>query len=99
MTNRILLILVSVLTATLVSTADASKPLSRLAHISLHKAETIAMKARPGKLVKRELEREAGGSGLRYSFIIGRGAKTYEVGIDARNGDVLENRLEGKNPD
>jgi hypothetical protein len=28
-----------------------------------------------------------------------RGDTTYEVGVDAKNGKVLENQPEGKNPD
>jgi uncharacterized membrane protein YkoI len=45
------------------------------------------------------LEKEAGGSGLRYSFDIKKGASTYEVGIDAQTGAILENAPEGKKPD
>ena len=41
----------------------------------------------------------ASGSGLRYSFDIKHKAKTYEVGVDAQTGAVLENAPEGKNPD
>jgi len=62
-------------------------------------AEQIALKARPGKVVDRELEKEAGGSGLRWSFDIAAGGKTYEVGIDAADGKVLENLAEGAHPD
>ena len=40
---------------------------------------------------KSELERERGGSGLRYSFDIEVKGKVYEVGIDAVSGRVLEN--------
>lgn len=40
-------------------------------------------------MTAKELEKEAGCSGLRYSFDIVAGGKTYEVGIDA---------AEGKNP-
>jgi hypothetical protein len=39
------------------------------------------------------LEREAGGTGLRYSFDIKSGSSTQEVGV------ILENAKEGKNPD
>jgi hypothetical protein len=46
-----------------------------------------------------ELEKEKGGSGLRYSFDIKSGKITYEVGIDARSGEVLENSKEGAHPD
>ena len=53
----------------------------------------------PGKITDQELERERGGSGLRYSFDIKRGSVTQEVGVDARTGTVLENKKEGPNPD
>ena len=46
-----------------------------------------------------ELERERGGSGLRYSFDIKSSGQTFEVGIDAKTGRVLENSKEGQNPD
>jgi uncharacterized membrane protein YkoI len=46
-----------------------------------------------------ELERENGGSGLRYSFDIQNGSKTQEVGVDAQTGEVLENAPEGSHPD
>ena len=51
-----------------------------------------------GERVK-ELEKEKGGSGLRYSFDVKSGNATYEVGVDARDGKVLENDKEGPNAD
>ena len=57
------------------------------------------MKAHSGKITDEELEKEKGGSGLRYSFDILEAGKHYEVGIDAKNGKVLEVSLEGKTPD
>ena len=51
------------------------------------------------KITDEELERETGGTGLRYSFDIKSGSSTQEVGVDARTGRVLENAKEGKNPD
>jgi uncharacterized membrane protein YkoI len=56
------------------------------------------LKARPGEITDTELEREKGGSGLRYSFDIKSGGKTYEVGVDAKTGTVLENGADA-NPD
>ena len=47
----------------------------------------------------RELEREKGGSGLRYSFDITSHKTKYEVGVDAKTGTVLENAREGAHPD
>ncbi len=69
------------------------------AKVTLKEARAIAMKARPGQITDQELEKEFGGSGLRYSFDIKKGAKTFEVGVDAMSGKVLENKAEGPNPD
>lgn len=64
------------------------------AKVSPAKAEQIAQAAYPGSFVSKELEKESGGSGLRYSFDI-RGAKSvHEVGVDANTGSVLENSVE-----
>jgi uncharacterized membrane protein YkoI len=69
------------------------------AKVSLATARATALKARPGRITDQELEREGGGSGLRYSFDIKVGGKVYEVGVDARTGAVLENAAEGAHPD
>lgn len=69
------------------------------AHITLKQARAIALKAYPGKIVVEELEKEEGGGGLRYSFDIKKGSVTHEVGVDAKNGVVLENSVEGPNAD
>lgn len=66
--------------------------------ISMSEARAIALKAFPGKIVKSELEREHGGSGLRYSFDMRKGGKWREVGVDAMTGRILENSPEGANP-
>ena len=79
--------------------AYSGQELANEATIGLLKARVIAQKTRPGKITKQELEKEPGGSGLRYSFVIKSGAKLYEVGIDARSGAVLENIVEEPNPD
>ena len=71
--------------------------LAKKAKVTIEDAEAIALKARPGEVVARELEKEKGG--LRYSFDIKADGVTYEVGIDANTGAVLENSPEGKNPD
>lgn len=57
-------------------------------------AQKIALKVQPGKIKDWELEREAGGSGLRYSIDIAAGGKTHEVGVDAADGKILENIVE-----
>jgi len=69
------------------------------AKVTLAHARTIALKARPGKIADQELEREKGGSGLRYSFDVKTRQGVWEVGVDARTGAVLENSKEGAHPD
>lgn len=66
--------------------------------ISMSEAQAVAQKAFPGKIIKKELEHERGGSGLRYSFDMRQGKKWHEVGVDAMTGQVLENSREGANP-
>lgn len=73
--------------------------LARSARVNLATARMAALRVRPGVITEQELEREAGGSGLRYTFIIQSHHKPYEVGVDAANGAVLENIPESKNPD
>jgi uncharacterized membrane protein YkoI len=77
----------------------AGSNLLPLAKVSLAKARATAVAARPGQITDQELEREGGGTGLRYSFDIKSKGKTFEVGVDARTGKVLENKMEGSNPD
>ena len=62
--------------------------------VSIAQARALAMKAYPGKIVSEELEKEKGGSGLRYSFDIKNGNVVHEVGIDAVTGKVLENDVD-----
>jgi uncharacterized membrane protein YkoI len=67
--------------------------------IGMPQARRIALKAWPGgEIVKEELERERGGSGLRYSFDMKHGSEWREVGVDAVTGAILENTAEGANP-
>ena len=73
--------------------------LSSQAKVSLAEARQIALHAKPGKITDQELEKEPGGTGLRYSFDIKNGSAVYEVGVDAQSGRVLENAKEGPNPD
>lgn len=79
--------------------AYTGEELAKDANVSIAQARAIALKAHPGNITDEELEREAGGTGLRYSFDIKGGGATQEVGVDARTGRVLENAKEGKNPD
>jgi uncharacterized membrane protein YkoI len=101
--NRIktISLLAAALTPGLILTATAytGEKLAGTADINITQARDIALKARPGKITDQELERERGGSGLRYSFdVVVKGA-TYEVGVDAKTGAVLENGREGAHPD
>lgn len=97
-------ILAAAILAAPIAGQAAAKPytgheLAKSAHITVEQAQAIALKARPGKVTDKELEKEPGGSGLRYSFDIVADGKIYEVGVDAADGKVLENLAEGKNPD
>jgi uncharacterized membrane protein YkoI len=94
--------LIGILTATLLTgTAFALTGEEFLpdASVTLAQARETALKTYPGKIVSQELEKESGGSGLRYSFVIRHHTAKHEVGIDAKTGSVLENSVEGKNPD
>ena len=82
-----------------VAMAYTGEELAKNTKIDIQTARDIALKARPGKITDEELEKENGGSGLRYSFDIKNRSKTYEVGVDAVTGKLLENKREGKNPD
>jgi uncharacterized membrane protein YkoI len=77
----------------------AGADLLPLAKITLAQARQTAVRAHPGVITDQELEKEGGGTGLRYSFDIRANGKTFEVGVDARTGKVLENDAEGANPD
>jgi uncharacterized membrane protein YkoI len=89
----------ALLLGTLPAFAYSGEDLAKEATVTMAQAKTIALRARPGELTDEELEKEAGGSGLRYSFDIKSRAAIYEVGVDAMTGAVLENAAEGSNPD
>ena len=76
------------------STRYTGHELAGQAKVTLAQARAAALKAHPGRIVDQELEKEGGGSGLRYSFDVASHGKTIEVGIDAMNGAVLENAAE-----
>ncbi|HWF96667.1 MAG TPA: PepSY domain-containing protein [Xanthobacteraceae bacterium] len=82
--------------ATIPSPARAftGEALAAEAKITLTEARAIALKTFPGSITSEELEKEKGGSGLRYSFDIKNGARLHEVGVDAQTGRVLENSVE-----
>jgi uncharacterized membrane protein YkoI len=82
-----------------IAMAYTGEDMAKTAKVTLEDARAIALKARPGAITDQELEKEKGGSGLRYSFDIKSGKTTYEVGVDAQTGKVLENAAEGPHPD
>ena len=90
---------VTLVSGTMAAHAYTCQELAKRASIGIAQARVIALKAHPGTITDEELEKEHGGSGLRYSFDIKRGSVTQEVGVDARTGRVLENKKEGPNPD
>jgi uncharacterized membrane protein YkoI len=77
-----------------VTYAYKGEKLARQARITLEEARQIALKAFAGEITDEELERERGGSGLRYSFDIKNGSVTHEVGVDAETGQVIESSAE-----
>ena len=81
--------------------AYTGEALAKHTKVSITEARVIALKAHPGKITDEELEKESGGSGMRYSFDIVEAGKKgkQEVVVDAQTGAVLENKPEGKNPD
>ncbi len=93
------------LAALLASPAFADNPIGKKhegtvkAKITPEEARVVALNAFPGSIAGEELEKERGGSGLRYSFDIKQGKVTQEVGVDAETGKVLENQQEGSHPD
>jgi uncharacterized membrane protein YkoI len=89
----------SIATAALSANAYTGEELAKSAKVTIVEARVIALNAHPGKIVDEELEKEGGGSGLRYSFDIRHDKVTQEVGVDAQTGKVLENKPEGAHPD
>lgn len=79
--------------------AYTGQELAGNAKITIDQARALALKAHPGTITDEELEKEKGGSGLRYSFDIKSAGLTYEVGVDAQTGKVLEDSKEGRHPD
>jgi uncharacterized membrane protein YkoI len=82
-----------------VVSAYTGEELAKYAKVTLPQARAIALKAFPGKITDQELEKEEGGSGLRYSFDIKNGGVIHEIGVDAKTGELLENSAEGPQAD
>ena len=81
----------AVLGSATVALAYPGQQLAGQAHVSLARARTLALRIAPGTIVSQELEKESGGSGLRYTFDIKTARGVREVGVDAKTGSVLEN--------
>ncbi len=101
MTKQILA-LVFATALTLPSVAGAAIPLKGSRYLSQAKitqaqATERALAVEHGTILDVELEREKGGSGLRYSFDIRVGKVVREVGIDAVTGRVLEDSVDSGN--
>ena len=79
--------------------AYTGEKLAKGAKVSIEQARAIALQTHAGAITDEELEREKGGSGLRFSFDIKSDGTVYEVGVDAQTGKVLESKKEGPHPD
>ena len=79
--------------------AYTGQDLAVKAKVIIDEARAIALKACPGTITDEELEKEKGGSGLRYSFDVKSGSLTYEVGVDAQTGWRQENAHRQKKPE
>lgn len=84
---------------TFTAKAYNGEELEKYPKITISKARLIALKAHQGEIIDEELEKEIGGSGLRYTFDIKSGLVIQEVGVDAQNGEILENITEKSNSD
>ena len=98
------LLTAAAMTSICVFTAQADVALVRSkylkdATVTPEVARATAIKTFPGKIISEELEKEQGGSGLRYSFVVMATSVKHEVGVDAKTGAVLENSVEGPDPD
>jgi uncharacterized membrane protein YkoI len=74
-----------------IAVAAPAGALASQATVTIVSARAMAKQVVPGSILSEELEKEAGGSGLRYTFDIRGAAGVREVGIDAKTGKVLEN--------
>ena len=85
----------AVVATTALASAFPGQQYASAASVNITQARSMAQRVAPGKILSEELEREAGGTGLRYTFDI-RNVKggVHEVGIDAKSGRVLENSVD-----
>ena len=63
--------------------------------VGIFTAADAAVKARPGRIIYEEVRQQAGGSGLRWAFVVCSRGQQYRVGIDAKSGRLLENVAHG----
>lgn len=89
----------TLLTMPIVAMAFDGSQYSDQAKVTIQQARKDALSTLGGKIVSEELEKEKGGSGLRYSFDIRHQGKIHEVGVDAKTGKILENSVEGADSD
>lgn len=87
-----------VIATTAIASAYAGEALAPQALVRIEQARTMARNVVPGTILSEELEKEAGGSGLRYTFDIKGKSGVREVGIDAKTGTVLENTSDSVSP-
>lgn len=102
MNNKMAILMLGVacgFAAPAVVSAYTGEELANQAVLPLKEAQAVALQAFPGVITDTELEKEKGGSGLRYSFVISSKGDQHEVGVDAMSGTVLENIPEGANSD
>lgn len=95
--NKNLIVLVGAAVMSLGAGAVFAYPGSNLAKgakVTMEQARTQALQEAPGSIKSAELEKEHGGSGLRFSFDIQTKHGLREIGIDAVTGMVLENSRE-----
>jgi len=100
MVRKTALVIAVLLGSTVTTAVAAPAPpltgaqLQSQAKLSLKAAQAKALAKEHGTIVAQELEREKGGSGLRYSFDVKVGSTLHEVGIDAATGAVLEDSID-----
>ncbi len=88
----------SLLVTAAVAAAYPGQEFAAQAKVSMAQARAIALHTAPGTIAAAELERENGGSGLRYSFDIKTRSGIREIGVDAKTGAILENSLDSATP-
>jgi uncharacterized membrane protein YkoI len=99
MKTHAILALAAAIALPIASPAAALKGANYLSQtkVSLATARATALKVAHGTIVDQELEKEKGGSGLRYSFDVKVGKVVREVGVDAMTGKVLEDSIDTDN--